>query len=100
MPEDVIILPPPGLRFNVPTEEGARVGLQLANLAACPTHEMCADCVFRPGSYPNQCEDTLAVVTECLINPKDGPFMCAHREDGSTPVCAGFVHARKKIFNK
>ena len=88
--------------LNLPTEKGREVGLILAEAVACPTHEMCADCVFRHGSFPNQCEDTLDKAMLCLIDPKQhGVFVCAHqRDDGKDfPICGGYAHAMKRALN-
>lgn len=96
--DNVILLPPPGRSINWPSEEGAKAGKILADMIACPAHEMCEDCVFRHGSFPNQCADTLDAAMLCIIDPKtEGVFLCAHREDESQPICGGYAHAMKKM---
>ena len=93
---DIIYLPPPGQVVNAPSEEGRDVGRILAERIGCPTHEMCDDCVFRHGSWPNGCEATLDDAMKCLLDPKtEGAFYCAHRDSGEHPVCAGYAHAMK-----
>ncbi len=96
---DVILLPPPGRNINWPTEEGRDVGKILADAIQCPTHQMCTDCVFRHGSFPNQCESTLDDAMSCMIDPKEnGKFLCNHPDDGGeTRVCGGYKHALTKI---
>lgn len=94
---DVILLPPLGRSINWPTDEGREVGKVLADAVACPTHQMCVDCVFRHGSFPNCCPSTVDDAMLALIDPQgQGAFICNHPDDGGkNRVCGGYQHATK-----
>lgn len=86
---------------NLPSEEGAALGRELARLCDNAEAEVrqrhprprCADCAFRLGTRPNQCAET---VMDALKAVMEGvPFYChLGVEDGEAErLCAGWAIA-------
>lgn len=87
---------------NLPSEEGAALGKELARL--CDNAEVatrqrfpkqrarCADCAFRLGTRPNQCAATVMDALKAVV--ESVPFYChLGVEEGTEPrqLCAGWA---------
>ena len=89
---------------NLPSPEGAALGIELArmlapNLAMVKANfpkslPMCDECLCRAGTVANQCESTLMDFVKCTA--ENEPFYC-HKgiaEDAKPRrLCAGYVAA-------
>lgn len=86
---------------NLPSEEGARAGLELAKVAergravaesrglACG--KRCDECAFTAGTIPNQSLDTLGDAIKCVV--ESVPFMCHKGTDPGSRLCGGWLDA-------
>ena len=82
------------MSLNLPDEIGRLAGAALADAVRCPSNRMCADCVFRNGTFTNGCLQTVADAATCLASPREeGVFRCAHRGMHPMPLCGGYIHA-------
>lgn len=107
---DLQSVPPERLIPNVPSEDGAALGNELARFAeheisTGKRDERCHDCAFRLGSKPNQCLKTVADALKCVVEGE--PFYCHHGVEDvidpefgadqiATRLCAGYQLFKKK----
>ena len=88
---------------NRPTEQGRKLGDQVARLAniaeACQVanypneRKRCKTCAFRSGTIPNGCESTVLDAIKCVVERI--PFVCHEKpaQESSSTFCAGWLMA-------
>lgn len=86
---------------NLPSEEGRKLGKELARLAdagepACRLTApamlpRCGTCAFREGTVPNTLAATLMTAVKCAIEVE--PFYCHERKDEQSEpiICMGWL---------